>query len=95
MGTIVPPDLLDLDDTKFYRVWVDVFSDYPGPTSCGSEFIERAECCIHGGHIAGILSGNFECVGGYEFCYASFSTAQRLINVHGPYDTYEECMGWL
>lgn len=91
MGTPVPDDFPDLDPTKWYAYYVDVFQDETPATGCDQEFIMTINCCAMGGALEDWYDVGGPCVDGSELCPFSGFSSQRPTCIMGPYDSYEEC----
>jgi hypothetical protein len=90
MGTIVPIDPPALDSDAWYLVWVDAFDAYYPPYDCSCDYLGQGCCCVQGSHIdlwQRIYGA--ECHDGFELCFVDGLSAQRLLNVHGPYTELE------
>ncbi len=91
MGTPVPDTMPELIDEKFYCSVVDAFFDLTEKTGCQQELVARIQCCNTGGTIKWWKLHGYECQDGQELVDYTGFTAQRLVAVHGPYDSAEEC----
>jgi len=88
MGNPLPPDWPEIEDTKWYCCYLDCYNldDCAGPLQ-GSTC-----CCTTGAQILSWINGNNECDAGWELCPFSGYTAQRLIDVKGPYTLRQDCV---
>lgn len=91
MGTPVPDEWPELEDAKFYLVYLDAFQDVGPDNDCTQDYQLRQRCCTTGQHIKAWLAVGWECLSPHELCVVSGFTAQRLLNVHGPYDNLADC----
>lgn len=93
MGTPVPTPYPELEDDKWYRVGVDAYWDPFVPVDCENTYQGRIQCCSMGDVLQTWIDGGFECRGGVGFCVVAFEMAQRIVFIHGPYETALECTG--
>lgn len=96
MGTPVPLESPDLENDKFYRVYVDPYQDLTPATGCDQEALGRWSCCKQGVFIQLWLDGGWECSvildPFMELCMRTGFSAQRLVAIHGPYNLLEDCI---
>lgn len=95
MGTPVPFILPGFEDDKWYNCHLDCFGVGEGPHTCEDDFIGSVECCKTGLSINTWLNDGCGCKSDppvwYELCLFTGFSAQRLLHVHGPYDTRGDC----
>jgi len=95
MGTPVPiePDEIDVD--KWYCVFVDCFENGGPPFDCDLPYRATTKFCVDGARLKWWIDGDFQCgkYGGppVELILFSGSSVQRLINIHGPFDDFDDC----
>lgn len=87
MGHKLPPEPPVLLDEKWYYISAAAFAHIlPGcigdPTPVG--------CCKEGSELIAYLKDP-QCVNGAEICIYTGYTAQRVYNISGPYDSWDEC----
>lgn len=99
MGTPVPLEQPDLDNDKVYMVFVDPYQDMTPATGCNQEYLGRFSCCQTGERIQIWRDSDFECTEIFdpaiELCRRTGFSSQRLVAIHGPYDTVLECQAEL
>lgn len=92
MGTTIPDEFPEIDDTKTYKVTVDAFQDAGPETDCNQNFVAQVTCCKAGNLLNNFIDNDFACTAGVELCVVSGFTAQRIKAIVGPYDTWQECI---
>ena len=101
MGSPLPPPegppqpgLSDPPEVEPFEWWyctVDAFYDTGSETDCSQDFLIRLKNCIAGWILNAWLDGDNECVGGIELIVFTGATAQRLVDMDGPYDSFQDC----
>lgn len=95
MGTPVlyAPPMIEND--KWYCCYLDCYGTGEGPNTCEDDFAGQIIRCKIGLDINTWLADGCECYyedpDCYELCFFNGVSAQRLINLHGPYDNCDEC----
>lgn len=91
MGTPVPDDWPELEDTKWYCVTEDAYWDGSGAPGCRGTPIGRSSCCRTGAVIKSYIDGDNQCHFNTWLC-VMFSPAQKkIVCIKGPYDTKVAC----
>ncbi|NVM23410.1 MAG: hypothetical protein HWN68_16705 [Desulfobacterales bacterium] len=91
MGEPTPDDWPEILDDKWYCVTVDAFQDVGPFDDCRQDFSAQLTCCRQGVHINNWINNELECIGGFELCVFTGFSAQRLLDLKGPYDTQALC----
>ena len=80
-----------LEPFAWYYCTVDAFDDAGSETDCSQDFLIRLKNCVAGWVVDAWLDGGYECTAGVELIVFTGSTAQRLVDMDGPYDTFQDC----
>lgn len=91
MGTPVPDEWPEFEDEKHYLVNVDAYQFGNDFRDCRQDHLGRYKCCVSGDFLNSWLADGHECLSPFELCVVSGASAQRLVAVHGPYDTPDAC----
>lgn len=92
MGEPSPTEWPELIADKWYKCTVNCYwGDHPVNT-CSGAYIDNCTCCRLGADIDAYLKIPVECRSGSELCMFTGFSAQRVINVEGPYDDFDACV---
>jgi len=91
MGTPVPVEYPDLQDDKWYCTWVDVYFDLTAKTDCTQTWLARIHGPRRGDQIKYWIAQGYECTPEHELIEYQIFSSQRLVAMHGPYDSYDLC----
>lgn len=91
MGTPVPEIWPELEDAKWYCVFLDIFNPIHIPDGCDNPYLGRHCCCKTGAEIKAWHTLHRDCVWGTSLCFPAVSGIYRVTNIHGPYDDYAAC----
>ncbi|MBA7649682.1 hypothetical protein ES703_57480 [subsurface metagenome] len=91
MGTPVPDEWPELVDGKWYCILLHQFGEWPWDMGCAGPFISEVQGCILGQTIKTWLDNGWECDNNRNLLPGIPAAAQRLVAVHGPYDTGAAC----
>lgn len=91
MGTPVPEEWPELDPEKWYCCYVDWYFTEGEEGGCEKDYQGRKRCCRTGAQIQAWLDADSECVFSEALCPFYSPGAQRLVAIHGPYDTLADC----
>lgn len=89
MGTPVPEEWPELEPVKWYHIGSDAYAGLPSGIGCDSDYVGRFEGCRTGAFIQSWLDADSECVFGRFLLRVDLP--ERLLFIHGPYDTVGEC----
>lgn len=91
MGTPVPEEWPELEDDKFYCCTVDLYGTGGKNDVCDGEYFGRTKCSLEGEYVKYWIDSGFECRDFEGICVRVPLSAQRLICVSGPFDTFDDC----
>jgi len=88
MGEPVPDGWPVIADDKFYKVECTNHGFDEAAGGCGITNPPNAKCCSSGANLNSWIRNDRQC-SGIGLCLGS--PWQRLIDVQGPFDSWEEC----
>lgn len=92
MGETTPGTWPELIPDKWYKCTVNCYwADFPAE-SCSGGYIDNSSCCLLGADINAWFTANWECKSGFELCLFTGFSAQRLVDIQGPFDTHAACV---
>lgn len=91
MGTPVPTSWPEIIADKWYCCFVHEYGEPPWDMGCEGPLTNELHGCIIGAAIQAWLDNGFECLNSANLIPGIPVAAQRLVNVHGPYDTAAAC----
>ena len=91
MGINIPPAFPTLDMTKFYKVTVDTYQNITGDPDCSDFYTTTPSACLNGAQIQNWIDMGWECDWMHELVIVPGFTAQRLVGLEGPFDTFIAC----
>lgn len=91
MGTPIPKNWPELEDSKWYKVTEDSYQGVPGVHSCQGGHRSRDSCCRQGDVIKAHFALGNECKWFAFLCIAGSPNPKRVICLQGPYDTEAAC----
>lgn len=92
MGEELDPEWPEIEPEKYYKATIAGYQDVTPKTGCDQELVGVISCCPSGAVLNQWINFGLECEDGWELCPFTGYTAQRLLGVAGPYDTFQACM---
>lgn len=90
MGNPIPPDPADIDETKWYCVFIRSYFVFPGDEGCDGAFANSGQCCMDGPTLKDCLA-NRQCNKVKTICHFAAGNAQRIYWWEGPYADAAAC----
>lgn len=91
MGEDTPTEWPEIIRDKWYKCTVNCYwADWP-VEACTGDYIDDCTCCLLGADIEDWLAFPLECSSIFELCLFTGFSAQRLINLEGPFDDFDTC----